>query len=993
MYQKVCAVLCVLGCWVQGVFGGGSWDKVPRDPLVTENPRDQARWVDSVFNSMTFEDRLGQLFMVAAYSNKDQRHKDELTRLIREQKLGGLIFFQGGPARQAYLTNHFQSVSDVPLFIAMDAEWGPGMRLDSVLQFPKQMTLGASPNDQLIYQMGGEIARQFKEMGMHINFAPVVDVNSNPDNPVIGYRSFGEEKHLVSRKSVAYMKGMQDNGILANAKHFPGHGDTNSDSHYTTPVIYNSRDQIMDIDLFPYSELFKEGLMSVMVAHLHVPSLGSSPKQPTTLSPQVVTQLLKEEMGFEGLIFTDALNMKGVSNLYPPGEVDLMALKAGNDVLLFSENVPRSKALILEAVRKGELNQGDIDRRIRKVLNAKYVAGLNKAQQVNPDRLVERISTFGTKALIEQLYASSITVAKNDQVDIPIKHVDTQKMASLTIGARGDVFKEYLSKYGKFTHYTLRSNSNLDNFRALEENLKQYTTIVVGVMGVTNNPGRNFGIQPADVAFLKRLSQSHTVIPVVFGNAYAARNFESLPNLVLAYEGNDMTERLVPQVLFGARPATGTLPVSLSNTLLQGMGCETVAIPRLAYTEPEAVGMDSRVLLGIDGVMDAAIRKRAFPGGVVLVAKNGKVVYEKAYGHFDYDQSKKVTVSTVYDLASVTKVMATTQVMMFLYSRGLIRMDDPIGTYLTDLRGTNKERLRIRDIMTHEAGLPGWIPYHEQTVQGGDWKDGYYSTSQSEDFALPVAQNMFAHRSLPDSVWKWTLESNLKRSGARDSYRYSYTYSDVGMFLLHRMIEGITQQPMDDFLRQNFFDPLGLYRLGYHPHRLMDPSNVAPTEEDKSFRKGLVQGYVHDPGAAIFGGVAGHAGLFGTANDLAVMMQMTLQGGQYGHLSFYDPETARTFTDKQSPYIRRGWGWDRPEPDPTKRAAVGKLAPKSSFGHTGFTGTAVWADPENELVFVFLSNRVYPSAGNNLINKDKIRAEVHDIIYKSFSRPFLLAGI
>ncbi|MCC5938390.1 MAG: serine hydrolase [Lunatimonas sp.] len=992
MTQKVCVVLGILFGWMQVLFAEGGKAIDPRDPLISKDERQKAKWVDSVFNSLSFEDRLGQLFMVAAYSNKDQRHKDELTRLIQEHKLGGLIFFQGGPVRQAHLTNHFQSVSQVPLFIAMDAEWGPGMRLDSVLQFPKQMTLGASPNDQLIYQMGGEIARQFKEMGMHINFAPVVDVNSNPDNPVIGYRAFGEEKELVGRKSVAYMKGMQENGIMANAKHFPGHGDTNSDSHYTTPVIHNSRAQIMDVDLYPYRELFKEGLMSVMVAHLHVPSLGSDPKQPTTLSPRVVTQLLKEEMQFEGLVFTDALNMKGVSNLYPPGEVDLMALKAGNDVLLYSENVPRSKALIMDAVRRGELSEVDIDRRVRKILNAKYWAGLDKVQRVNPNRMVERISTFGTKALIEQLYASSITVAKNDHVDIPIRHVDTQQMASLTIGGRGEVFKEYLSKYGKFTHYTLRSNSNLDNFKALEENLKDYGTLVVGVMGVTNNPRRNFGIQDSDVQLIKRLSQKHRVITVVFGNAYAARNFESLPNLVLAYEENEFTEKLVPQVLFGARPGTGTLPVSLSSSLLQGMGCETTEVPRLAYAAPESVGMDSRVLMQIDEVMEASIGKRAFPGGVVLVAKNGKVVFEKGYGHLDYTQSKQVGAGTVYDLASLTKVMATTQVMMFLKSRGLIQMEDPIGKYLEELRGTNKERLRLGDIMTHEAGLLGWIPHHEQTIQGGDWRPEFYSPTPTGDFILPVSQNMYAHKALPDSVWKWTVQSNLKRTGARDSHRYTYTYSDVGMYLLHRMIEEITQQPMDDFLRQNFFDPLGTYRLGYHPQRLVDPANIAPTEEDKTFRKGLVQGYVHDPGAAIFGGVAGHAGLFGTANDLAIMMQLMLQGGKYGYLDFYDSETVQAFIDKQSPYTRRGWGWDRPEPDPSKRAAVGKLAPKDTFGHTGFTGTAVWADPANELVFVFLSNRVNPSAGNNLINKEKIRGEVHDIVYRSFSRPFLLAG-
>lgn len=992
MCQKVCLFLLAVCCWWQPVEASVESRVADRDPLVSVDPQRQARWVDSVFHSMSFEDRLGQLFMVAAYSNKDQRHKEEISKLIREQKLGGLIFFQGGPVRQAHLTNHYQSLSDVPLFVAMDAEWGPGMRLDSVLQFPKQMTLGATPNEQLVYQMGNEIARQFKEIGMHINFAPVVDVNSNPENPVIGYRAFGEEKELVSRKSIAYMKGMQDHGIMANAKHFPGHGDTNLDSHYTTPVITNSRQRILDVDLHPYRELIREGLMSVMVAHLHVPSLGSEPNKPTTLSPKVVTDLLKEEMGFQGLVFTDALNMKGVSSLYPPGEVDLLALKAGNDVLLYSENVQKSKKLILEAIERGELSRTEVDFRVRKILNAKYWAGLHSTKPVDPYRLVERISTFGTKALIEQLYASSITVAKNDRVDIPLKHLELMQMASLTIGNRGDKFKEQLDKYGKFAHYNLRPNSGPDVYRAMEENLKKHNTIVVGVMGVTNNPKRNFGIQASDVAFIKKLSQSHNVITVVFGNAYAAKNFESLPSLVLAYEENEFTEHLVPQVLFGARPATGTLPVSVSNSLLQGMGCETFTMTRLAYGTPESEGMDSRVLMQIDGIMEDAINKRAFPGGTVLVAKNGKVVFEKGYGHLDYSGAKQVTPSTIYDLASLTKVVATTQVMMFLHSRGLINMEDPIGKYLPELKGTNKEKLKLSDIMTHEAGLLGWIPHHEKTAQGGTWNAVYYSSVKNGDFTIPVAEGMYAHKSLPDSVWKWTLESSLKRSGARGNGKYTYTYSDIGMYLLHRMIEQAIGQPMQDFLSQNFYDPLGLYRLGYLPLNRFDKSIIAPTEKDDAFRKGLVHGHVHDPGAAMYGGVAGHAGLFGTANDLAVMMQMMLQGGKYGTLEILDGETVKAFAGKRSSYTRRGWGWDRPDPDVSKRSAVGKLAPVTTFGHTGFTGTAVWADSENDLIFVFLSNRINPNTSNALINKEKIRGQVHDVVYRSFSRSLLLAN-
>jgi beta-N-acetylhexosaminidase len=992
MYQKVCSVIFAIFC----LGGIGLSSFVPaadyRDPLLSENPLSQSTWVDSIFNSMTFEDRLGQLFMVAAYSNKDQRHENEISKLIQEQKLGGLIFFQGGPGRQAHLTNRYQEQSAVPLFIAMDAEWGPGMRLDSVLLFPKQMTIGAGPDEKLTYAMGSEIARQFKELGMHINFAPVVDINSNPDNPVIGYRAFGEGKELVSRKSIAYMKGMQDSGIMANAKHFPGHGDTNLDSHHTTPVITNSKERIRDIDLYPYRQMIREGLMSVMVAHLHVPSLGSEINMPTTLSPKVVTSLLKDEMDFKGLIFTDALNMKGVSSLHPPGEVDLLALRAGNDVLLFSENVPKSKELILKAVENGEISREELDEKVKKILHAKYWSGLHKKSKIEPHRIAERITTLGTKALIEQMYAASITVAKNEDLALPLRNVDMRKMASVTLGERGREFKGQLDKYGKFTHFTLGSTSGADNYLRMEENLKPFNTVVVGVMGVTNNPKKNFGISPDDVRFIHRLSLTHQVITVVFGNAYAAKNFEKLPSLVLAYEENEFTEKLVPQVLFGARSASGTLPVSLSTALVQGMGCETIQLDKLAFSSPESQGMDSRVLMQIDKVMADAIGKKAFPGGVVLVAKNGKVVMEKGYGHLDYSNTRQVNSASVYDLASLTKVMATTQVIMFMHGRGLIDMNMPIETYLPELKATNKGSLLIKDIMAHESGLLGWIPHFSKTLEGNLWKEEFYSGTQDEVYSIPVADGMFAHRALPDSVWHWTVQSNLRKSGAKGNGRFSYTYSDIGMYLLQRLIEQQTNQPMNEFLEQNFYSPLGIYKLGYRPLDRVDRGDIAPTEQDMLFRKTLVHGFVHDPGAAMYGGVAGHAGLFGTAHDLAVIMQMMLQGGKYGEVDLISAETVNTFTTSQSQQSRRGWGWDRPEPDASKRSAVGKLAPKSSFGHTGFTGTAVWADPENQLIYVFLSNRVHPSAGNDLITKDKIRGQIHDIIYKSFTNVFLLAS-
>ncbi|MEX2594511.1 MAG: glycoside hydrolase family 3 N-terminal domain-containing protein [Anditalea sp.] len=981
MIQKVWVAFFVLLLSFNVLFAKDE-ASLSQDPLQSKDANYQSQWVDSVFNSMSFEERLGQLFMVAAYSNRGNKHKEDLAKLIKEQNIGGLIFFQGGPVRQAHLTNYYQSISDAPLFIAMDAEWGLSMRLDSVLQFPKQMTLGAIQDTRLIYQMGEEIARQFTELGMHINFAPVVDVNSNPDNPVIGYRAFGEEKMLVTKNSLAYMKGLQDHGILANAKHFPGHGDTDLDSHYTTPVINNSKEQIMDVDLFPYRKLIDNGLMSVMVAHLHVPSLGSETKKPTTLSKSVVTDLLKNEMNFKGLIFTDALNMKGVSKFHKPGEVDLLALLAGNDVLLYAEDVPKSKILIMEAIDEGQISQEEVDQRVKKILKAKYWAGLNQLKKINTHRLVERISNFDTKSLIEDLYASAITVTANENNFLPLKNIDLLKMASITIGNDGEAFKKQLDKYGKFTHYNLQKTSGASSYNSLEENLKDYNTVVIAIMDVSNNPKRNFGINESDIYFIKKLSEKYNVITVLFGNSYAAKYLDELPHVVLAYEENRFTERLAPQIIFGGRSSFGKLPVTVSSSTPAGTGLDLEGTDRLGYSNPESQGMDSYALLEIDRIMQKAIAKKSTPGGTVLVAKNGKVVFEKGYGFHDYSQSVSVRAETIYDLASITKVLATTQVMMFLQSRNLINMNRTVGEYLPELIPTNKGGLLIKDIMTHEAGLLPWIPHYAQTVESNSWKINYYRETKEEGFNIPVAENMYGMDALPDSLWRWTIKSNLKKLPSGKG-KHSYAYSDLGMYILQRLIERAVNQPIDEFLEQNFYDPLGIYSLTYHPLRKFSKNRIAPTENDVAFRKRLIHGYVHDPGAAMFGGVAGHAGLFGTANDLAIIMQMMLQNGDYGGINLLEENTIKEFTKRQSSQSRRAWGWDKPAPEIGKGANAGVLAPKNSFGHTGFTGTAVWADPENDLIYVFLSNRVHPNAANNSLLRDDVRTDIHDVIYKS----------
>lgn len=975
---KVFIIVCI-----SIFFSSGKLDEslLIEDPLISPDPMDQLNWVDSVFEGLTFEERLGQLFMVAAYSNKDQKHVDEISNLVKTENLGGLIFFQGGPDRQARLTNYYQAQAKTPLFIAMDAEWGISMRLDSVPDFPKAMTLGAIQNTDLIFEMGAEMARQFKELGMHINFAPVVDVNSNPENPVIGYRAFGESREIVAKRALSYMKGLQENGVIANAKHFPGHGDTEADSHYHLPVIKHQEKRIWDVDLFPYQELFKANLMSVMVAHLNIPSLDNTENIPTSLSKKVVTDLLQNRMNFQGLVFTDALNMQGVANINSPGEVDLKALLAGNDVLVYSQNVPKAKALIKQAVQDGLISEKEIDRRVKKVLKAKYWAGLNHYKPIHTFGLVERLNTPKTAEIREKLYADAITIAANKDDLLPFTQLDLKKFASVSIGGQGKDFQKYLSKYASFEHFNIEKAGNESSHYNLMKQLEDFDVVVVGLMGVTNSPKRAFGIAPGDVELLRLLSERQKVVTVLFGNSYASQFLEGLGNVVLAYENNELTQQLAPQILFGGRSGAGILPVSVSPQYSQGVGGFMGSINRLSYGIPESVGLDSKTLNKIDEVAEKAILIQATPGANVLVVKNGKVVFDRSYGKLEYKNSPEVNSETLYDLASITKVLATTQAVMFLDSRGEINMDKSLEDYLPELKRTNKGKLILKDVMAHEAGLVAFIPHYVKTVQNGSWKSNYYKSASELGFSRPVSNEMYALDGLRDSIWNWTVKSDLMPKGSGS--RYKYVYSDLTMYFMQAVVERIVNQPLDEFLEQNLYSRLGLHSLTFNPHLKVPLTNIAPTENDVAFRKRQVQGFVHDPGAAMFGGVAGHAGLFGTANDLAVMMQMMLNEGVYGEVDLIRPETIEKFTDRQSTQSRRGWGWDKPEPENGKGGSAGKLAPKSTFGHTGFTGTCVWADPENDLIYVFLSNRVYPNAENNRLLDEGIRTKIHDIIYEA----------
>lgn len=940
------------------------------------------KWVDSVFNSLSNDEKIAQLFMVAAYSNKDQEHIDHLDSLINHYNIGGLIFFQGGPIRQAKLTNHYQNISKTPLMVSIDAEWGLAMRLDSTMKFPKQMTLGAIQNNELIFEMGKEIANQCKRLGMQVNLAPVADVNNNPNNPIINYRSFGEDKYLVTKKALAYMNGMQSVNVLANAKHFPGHGDTDSDSHKTLPIITHDLNRLDSIELYPFKVLIDSGLASMMVAHLYIPALDSTPNRASTLSKRIVTDLLKKDLGFKGLTFTDALNMRGVTAFYNPGELDVEALIAGNDVLLFSENVPLAIQKIKEAIADGRISQNDIDTKCKHILEAKAWTGLDELEQVEIKNLYEDLHTAKAEYLNTTLFEQALTLLKNDNDLIPLQGLENYNIASVTIGAENNnEFNQSIDRYARTEKHTYPLQPEETDFKQAKSDLKSNDLLIITIHDMNQRPYQNFGISNRLNAFIEEISVGKKVILNILGNPYCIKKFTAAQNaeaILISYEDHPITKDLSGQLIFGGIPAKGKLPVSVSENYPIGSGIITNKTIRFNYTSPYKLGINPVRLEMIDTLMNNAIKTGVFPGGEILAAKDGKVFYYKGFGHHTYNvNSKEVESSDIYDLASITKIASSTAALMRLQGEGLVNVDSTLGYYLPDLvDSTAYANIKLKEMLTHQAGFEAWIPFYIRTLHQGQPKFELYSIKPSEYFNQRVAQNLYTSASLRDTIFKRILETAV-------SPVKKYKYSDIGYYFINEIIRRVTHTTQDNYVDSVFYSPMGLQNIGYKPREKFDISRIPPTEDDQAFRHQVIHADVHDQGAAMMGGVAGHAGLFSNANDLAVMMQMFMQYGYYGGEQILDSAVVKYFTT--SPYYksnnnRRGIGFDKPVREGGNGPTCSQCTSDKSFGHSGFTGTLTWADPESGLVYVFLSNRVYPDAMNRKIISLGIRTRIQKIL-------------
>lgn len=945
-------------------------------PLITSDFEHQKEWVDSIYNKMSLEEKVGQLFMVDVFSRQSQEETEKIKALIEEYHPGGVIFSKGGPQQQAKLTNEFQEHSQVPLMIGMDAEWGLAMRLDSTHAFPYNMTLGAIRDPKLIEDLGAAIAKNVKRMGVHINFAPVVDINTNPLNPIIGNRSFGENKENVSQKSLAFIKGMQRENILSSAKHFPGHGDTETDSHKTLPKINFLKERIEEVELFPYRQLIEAGLSSIMVGHLEVPALEKRKNLPSSFSKSIVTDLLKNELEFHGLIITDALGMEGAAANTAPGEASLKAFLAGNDLLLMPANLAEASQNIRNAYNNGLISEERLQHSVRKILFAKYKAGLNNYKPIDTGYLVEDLNSIKNDALEHELFENAITVIKNNKAIIPVKNLEKKKIAYVNLGSEDGIpFYNQLSKYGKVDW--IKS----DHLKGLSQNINNYNLVIVGFHKSNKTPWDSSKFSERELVMLNKLAKENKVILTVFTSPYALLEMEStskLEGIIIGYQNNTSSQQKAAQLIFGAFGAKGVLPVSIGNKFSEGIGFKTEHLKRLSYGLPENVGVNSYKLKKIDSLINRTIKEKMSPGVQVLVARKGKVIYNKSAGYHTYEKENPVIDTDVYDLASLTKIIGTLPLIMELVDQDELDLGTQLSEILPGFINSNKKTASLQQMLSHYAKLKSWIPFYRYTFDSETKlpSEKFYRDESAMGYNTKVAEGMYLRNDYRDSIINVIKESDLEKG-------LEYKYSDLPYYLLKFYLEKTYGTSLNYLTQHRFFRSLGANYTTYLPLNRFPKEQIIPTENDKKWRKQLLHGYVHDEGAALLGGVGGHAGIYGNANDVAKIMQMYLNGGEYGGKRFFRQETIDKFNTCYycQSSVRRGVGFDKPQLKDSGPTCG--CVSMSSFGHSGFTGTFTWADPHEEIVYVFLSNRIHPSAENNKLGEENIRAKIQEIIYEA----------
>lgn len=959
------------------------------------NSEECRKWVEEKMSKMNLKEKIGQLFIHTVAPQNTPQNKKNIQNAVKEYKVGGLLFSGGQLVDQVNLTNFAQEMAEVPLLLTFDGEWGLAMRLKGTLDFPRNRVLGCIQDNTLLYEYGKEVARQCGEIGVHVNFAPVADVDNNPQNPVINTRSFGGDPKNVAEKVIAYSQGLEEGGVLSVSKHFPGHGDTNVDSHKALPVLNFSMERLDSIELYPFRKAVNVGLGGVMVGHLEVPQLSS---KPASLSTEVIG-FLKNEMGFKGLVLTDALEMKGVSNNL---DVCARALMAGNDMLLAPRNLKRELEGVLKAVKEGKLTEEEITEKCRKVLIYKYALGLYQKQFIQLSGLEHRLNRPEAKELKERLQKAAVTVASNATGILPLE-MNLKGTAVLNIGkpSEGLEFYKHLNRFLSVD----RIQASPDSLVTLRKRLAKYERVIVAIHTEKYD---------AYKSLLNTLSDQKPLVYVYLTPLRRMHNkgaeWKKASAVVLGHSNDKAVQLFVADALVGKEIPEGRISVEVEGFLKPGGGVTLGKEPAKVY-RPQDYGMDSNILNKIDDIVLEGIKAKAYPGCQVLILKDGAPIYDKCFGSFTYGSSPKVSSEHLYDLASLTKTTATLLAVMKLYDEGKFGLTDRISKYVPVLKGSPKERITIEELLLHQSGLPAFWPFYREAIDDSsyvgtlfkarpdsnhrfqvdrklfvvnhfEYKKEYVSPVPSDSFPLRISDSLYVSPEFPKRMLEMIASDEIPLRDRR------YCYSCLNFMLLKEMVEYLAGEPLDAYLEREFYRPMGMDHTLYKPLERFSKEQVVPTIQQDYLRNRItLQGYVHDEIAAFMGGVSGNAGLFSNARDVAKVYQMLIDGGMYGGKRYFSLETCNLFMTKTSRISRRGLGFDKPDKLNPAKGPCAEEAPAEVIGHTGFTGTCAWADPKNRLVFVFLSNRIYPRVfDHKALMGLNIRPRIQQVMYQALRK-------
>ena len=892
---------------------------------------------DDILNKLSLEEKVGQLFMLRYtgdfYRNDDPRYL-EIKRMIVEHNIGGIVTYVGSVHGTIYNLNELQSFSDIPLLVAADFERGVGQKIDGATLFPSSMAMSATNDTKLSYDHGKITGIEARAIGVHVTFAPVIDVNSNPKNPIINFRSYGDSPDIVSKYSSAFIKGCQDYGIIACIKHFPGHGDTGTDSHTTLPIINKNEKNFREIDLSPFKKAMDTDIKMIMTGHIAIPSMDSS-NTPATLSYELNGKIIREELEFDGLIITDALEMGGITESYWSAEASIKTIEAGSDIILLPIDSFSAIQGVIRAVKNGRISESRLNNSVRRIIKAKLELKLWDEKLIDIKKTRDILSKSSHKLIAIKAAKKSITLVKDENNLIPINISKTKKIGHVLLATNEGMLrysKIYRSKIDRLHgnvnsdfYFSKLSNSDIKNI--INEHKDSDVILISLLVRVAQDLG-TYTIDSSHRELINEFQKNKkNVIIASFGSPYL-KDVNDIDTYILAYYYGSISMNAMVNAIFGTEEITGKLPVKLSKNIFQGHGLNRSKVQILPEDYKSYDFSELKTIIN-QGIIDSI-----FPGASVVILKSGKKVFNDHFGYQTYNKKNKINSKSIYDLASLTKVIATTPVAMKLYSQKKMPLDEPLKDFIPEFSGIDKNYVTIRHLLTHSAGL---VPFDSFPIT--------YSSDQiiSEIINMPL----------------------ISKPGNE------YHYSDFGPILLKNIFEIISNKTFDKLTDSYIFKPLKMQNTFCNPDTSFY-KNIVPTEVDTIYNRGLLKGIVHDERAWQLGGISGHAGLFSNTDDLSKFTQMMINHGTLGGKRYFNSNLIKKFTTKQNiPYnSNRALGWDTPSKN---GSLAGDYFTDGSYGHTGFTGTSIWIDPNQKVGIILLTNRVHPSRNNSGMKNFRIK--------------------